>query len=249
MSSPHETNHHFATSTGTADPAALRGTVQVSPYRDDARYTDETLAMRIAADSNHGSVGGAKATDALAMSSPAAPATTEGAGVAPVRSAARLTLSPITPGLDIAARPAEVLKLAIEAFPQTDTWVVFYREILGVDGVVRKLFKTVDELRQWEASNEFNEVHTMLAALRSVDNGKGDTVEPQRMITVRLPVSLHEALKVESDESGLSINKLCITKLLHKMDARFVPQEPGKRRGRKPGPQGKREKKAADLAS
>ncbi len=60
------------------------------------------------------------------------------------------------------------------------------------------------------------------------------------MITVRLPVSMHEAMKLESAEVGLSINKLCITKLLQKLDPKFAPQEPGKRRGRKPGPQGKR---------
>ena len=104
----------------------------------------------------------------------------------------------------------------------------------------------VDELRAWESCREFDEVQTMLSALRSHDTGKGDTIEAQRMITVRLPMSMHEALKKESEEYELSINKLCITKLLHKMDSRFVPLEPGKRRGRKPGPQGKRTAKATE---
>ncbi len=170
------------------------------------------------------------------------------------RSATRLKLSPINLSLPADERSGEVLRLAIEAFPQTDSWVVFYREIFGLDGVIRKLYPSVDALRLWEQTDEFNEVHTMLAALRTHDNGKGDSVESQRMITIRIPASLHEALKVESDEAMLSINKLCITKLLHKMDARFVPEELGKRRGRKPGPQGKRPKKAevpaiADVAA
>jgi predicted HicB family RNase H-like nuclease len=236
MSSPQEITTHFTTAAGTADSSnAIRNAAHASNYRDDARYSDETLAMN-----SHSS------TSSTQVAAPAAEAASESAQS---RTATRLKLSPITPGLPVGERSAEALKLAIEAFPQTDTWVVFYREILGVDGVVRKLFPTVEEMRQWEASAEFCEVHTMLAALRSHDNGKGDTVEPQRMITVRLPVSLHEALKLESEESSLSINKLCITKLLHKMDARFVPQEPGKRRGRKPGPQGKRDKKSVEATT
>lgn len=236
MSSPQETTSPFTTAAGIANsPSVIRNAGHASTYRDDIRYTEESQAM---------------VSQSPAASAASAVSAMEGVSESsPGRTATRLALSPITPGLPVGERSAEVLKLAIEAFPQTDTWVVFYREILGVDGVVRKLFPTVDELRQWEASPEFCEVHTMLAALRSHDNGKGDTIEPQRMITVRLPVSLHEALKLESDESSLSINKLCITKLLHKMDARFVPQEPGKRRGRKPGPQGKRDKKANEATT
>lgn len=162
------------------------------------------------------------------------------------RNFVRLNLPAINTQLPVEQRAAEVRRLAIEAFPQCDNWVLFYREVFGVDGVIRKLFATVDELKVWESSPEFYETHEMLAALRSQDNGKGDTIEPQRMITVRLPVSMHEAMKLESAEVGLSINKLCITKMLQKLDSRFAPQEPGKRRGRKPGPQGKRTVKTVD---
>ncbi|MGV3486358.1 MAG: hypothetical protein ACO1RT_18205, partial [Planctomycetaceae bacterium] len=196
-------------------------------------YQEETAAMNA---SNMSVAAGVHDRERSSISAPSTPEQDGSARPA----AQRLALSPVDSSLPLEQRPAEVLRLAIETFPQTDNWVIFYREILGVEGVVRKLFRNVDELQQWEASKEFAEVHTMLAALRSHDTGKGDTIEAQRMITVRLPMSLHEALKLESKEQNLSINKLCITKLLHKMDSRFVPQELGKRRGRKPGPQGKR---------
>lgn len=238
MSSPQETTNHFPSSTFSHDRLSASRSGAPTDYRDDHRFAAGAAAASSQATGVTPTYGSGNASNLGAAPESAA-------AEAPAKSVARLNLSPINTDLPMDDRPAEVLRLAIETFPQTDTWVVFYREILGVEGVVRKLFTTIDELRQWEASKEFDEVHTMLAALRSHDNGKGDTAESQRMITVRLPVSLHEALKVESDESGLSINKLCITKLLHKMDARFVPQEPGKRRGRKPGPQGKREKKVA----
>jgi predicted HicB family RNase H-like nuclease len=37
--------------------------------------------------------------------------------------------------------------------------------------------------------------------------------EPQRVITVRLPKSLHESLKVEAHARNISLNELCKMKL------------------------------------
>lgn len=224
MSSPQQTTTDFHDS----DVTAKAGPKKSDPrgFHSATAYADELTAI------------GAAATQSSTQKTALTVATIERPPVV------RLTLSHVDTSLPLAARAAEVLRLQVEAFAQTDNWVVMYRELLGVDGVVRKLYKTADEIRVWESSREFDEVHAMLAVMRSQDNGKGDTIEIQRMITVRLPTSMHETLKKESDESGLSINKLCITKLLQKMDARFVPLEPGKRRGRKPGPQGKRVKKA-----
>lgn len=146
----------------------------------------------------------------------------------------------IKAGLPLRKRPQEARRIAVEVFPQSDSWVVFYREILGVDGVVRQLFQTVEEIRHWESSEEFLEVQEMLTALRSSDSGKGETVEPQRMITVRLPTSVHETLKIEAEEHQTSMNKLCLSKLMMNISSRFIPVESGRIRGRKPGPQGKR---------
>lgn len=154
-----------------------------------------------------------------------------------------LNLPAIKDGLTLQERPAEAMRLAQEAFTQTSSWVEFFRETLGVDGFVRKLFTTIEEMRYFEESREYGQVAEMLTALRSQDVGKGDTLEPQRMITVRLPKSLHEFLRVQAEENELSINKLCISKLLQTVDERMVPEERGGRRGRRPGPQGPRKKK------
>ena len=43
--------------------------------------------------------------------------------------------------------------------------------------------------------------------------------ESQRVITVRMPQSLHESLKAEADQYKISINQLCIAKLLKYIDA------------------------------
>ena len=68
------------------------------------------------------------------------------------------------------------------------------------------------------------------------------------MITVRLPKSLHEYLRVQAEENNLSINKLCISKLLQTVDEKMVPEERGGRRGRRPGPQGPRKPKVEQQA-
>ncbi|GAA5505159.1 hypothetical protein [Novipirellula caenicola] len=154
--------------------------------------------------------------------------------------APRLDIAPLNVNVPEEQKGKEVLRLAQEAFAKTGSWVVFYREMLGVDGVVRKLFPEAESMRQFEASEEFAELQEMVAAMRSQDPSKGDSAEPERMITIRLPMSLHDALKVESAEMNLSINKLCISKLLQPVAGRFIPLQQGRRRGRRPGPQGPR---------
>ena len=154
----------------------------------------------------------------------------------------RLSISPPNFSLPLAQRGREVLRLAQEAFSKTGSWVVFYREMLGADGVVRTLYPDSKEMREFEESNEFAELQEMVAAMRSQDSSKGDATEPERMITIRLPKSLHDSLRMEADEMTLSINKLCISKLLQRIEDRFIPIQQGRRRGRRPGPQGPRKK-------
>lgn len=161
----------------------------------------------------------------------------------------RLHLAPPEGDLPAEQRGREALRLAQEAFAKTGNWVVFYRELLGADGVVRKLFSDAESMRRFEASNEFAELQEMVAAMRSQDASKGDAAEPERMITIRLPKSLHDALRIEADEMNLSINKLCISKLLQRIESRFIPIQQGRRRGRRPGPQGPRKRTPASETS
>ena len=157
--------------------------------------------------------------------------------------AARLHLSSLNEQLPLEQRGREALRLAQEAFSKTGSWVVFYREMLGPSGVVRRLFPEPEQLRSFESSREFAELQEMVAAMRSQDPSKGDASEPERMITIRLPKSLHDSLKEESEEMKLSINKLCISKLLQRIESRYIPIQQGRRRGRRPGPQGPRKTK------
>lgn len=110
------------------------------------------------------------------------------------------------------SRCQKVLQVAKELHNTRPDWVTFFRETLGVDGAARSVFGTQEDYLQFEQSKEFEEIQNLVASLRSKKGpGKNETT---KVITVRLPESLHESLKAEASEHGTSMNKLCITKLL-----------------------------------
>jgi len=160
-----------------------------------------------------------------------------------------IELPEVQPAGDFGNRCMQALELAEEAFAKTGSWVVFFREVLGRHGVVSNLFPDKDERRAFIARDEYATLQEMLAAIRSQDQSKSDAAEPERMITIRIPRSLHEALQDEAEDCSLSINKLAISKLLQPANPRFVPEQQGRRRGRRPGPQGARAKHTRTAAS
>lgn len=117
-----------------------------------------------------------------------------------------------------AGKPAtgrRILEVAQEIFGQVPrpSWVTFFREVLGLEGIVRHSFTRPQELAAFEATPQYAELERMLARLRAHDDDGGPR-EPQRVITVRLPKTLHETLKAEAHEQYTSLNKLAISRLL-----------------------------------
>ena len=64
-----------------------------------------------------------------------------------------------------------------------------------------------------DALNELHEKMKKTAVLPSLDPSDSEASEPTRVITVRLPVSLHQGLKDQAHEARTSLNKLCVAKL------------------------------------
>jgi predicted HicB family RNase H-like nuclease len=122
-------------------------------------------------------------------------------------------------------KQTEVKQAADGLFCQQPDWITFYREILGLRGVVRHMFPTREALAAFEQTEAYQNILDMLAALRRQGPSALDDAEPTRVITVRLPKSLHEALRVEAHEHRTSMNKLCISKLLQLIDGQQVPAE------------------------
>lgn len=117
-----------------------------------------------------------------------------------------------------AEKRQEALSFAKQLFLQGPDWVTFFREISGLGGVARRLFPEKEQFLAFEQSAEYSEIQTMISALRNRKGSFADGHEPTRVITVRLPKSLHEALRAEAHDHKTSMNKLCISKLLQTLE-------------------------------
>ena len=138
------------------------------------------------------------------------------------------TTQQLTVGPQIQAtstKAQEVYRYAAELYRQQSDWVTFFRKVLGVEGVARRLFPTPSEMLSLEQSKEFDDIQLMLAKLRERSKTPPDASEPTRVITVRLPKSLHESLRTEAHEKRTSMNKLCISKLLQMVDGELIPHD------------------------
>ena len=130
-----------------------------------------------------------------------------------------------TDGDESVDRQREVYQVACERFQQNPDWATFFREFLGVEGVVRKTFEHPQDLNAFEQGDAYSEIQHMVAKLRERSKTQTESSEPTRVITVRLPKSLHESLKEESHQRRTSMNQLCISKLLQVIDNDLVPSD------------------------
>lgn len=119
-------------------------------------------------------------------------------------------------------RDRRVFDKAYELFSTKPTWVEFFREVLGVGGIVRTLYPSPVEMAEFERTETYEAIQEMLAELRENPLPTKKS-EATRVITVRLPKSVHDLLRTEAYDYRTSMNKLCISKLLQIIDAQLVP--------------------------
>ncbi|HVC96806.1 MAG TPA: hypothetical protein VND64_24220 [Pirellulales bacterium] len=119
----------------------------------------------------------------------------------------------------------EIYRKADEMYREGPDWVTFFRQILGVNGVMRTAYADPAQLAAFKQTAEYTAIQEMVAKLRERSNVLPQPQEPTRVITVRLPQSMHESLRVEAHECRTSVNKLCISKLLQMVDAELVPAD------------------------
>ncbi|MCU0719080.1 MAG: hypothetical protein MUC83_05205, partial [Pirellula sp.] len=106
----------------------------------------------------------------------------------------------------LAERGASVVSIAAELFGVAPTWTAFYREVLGSDGLMRTSVCDDDEYSEFECCDDHSKLLEMLTALRSRDLPENDPHEAQRMITVRIPKSLHDSICNEANRLAVSVN-------------------------------------------
>jgi predicted HicB family RNase H-like nuclease len=119
----------------------------------------------------------------------------------------------------------QILQSARQLYESEPDWVTFFREILGVDGIVRRQFTRLEDLTAFEKSPEYDQIQKWVTKLREQKNATDTESEPTRVITVRLPKSMHEYLRTEAHDLRTSMNKLCISKLLQVIEQDLIPAE------------------------
>lgn len=120
----------------------------------------------------------------------------------------------------------QVQRCATALYESNPDWATFYREVLGVKGIVRRLYRNREDLASFKKTEAYSDIQRMLRKLRDQKDAKvNPEEEPTTVITVRIPKSLHEALRDEAHEHRTSMNKLCISKLLRLIDATVDEEE------------------------
>jgi len=127
--------------------------------------------------------------------------------------------------ISFAQRCRKAYQQAIELSEIQPDWLLFFREVLGVGGIVRRLFPDAEAQLRFEQTVEYAAIREMLGRLRQKSHRNKGPLEPTRVITVRLPKSVHESLRAEATARGTSMNQLCLSKLLRVIDQEFGPDE------------------------
>ena len=100
-------------------------------------------------------------------------------------------------------------------------WLDFYAAVFGLDGLIRRVFPDKISRQRFEATRLYADLFVMLLELRGSDDR--ETPLPAgtegRVLTIRVPAAVHEALKVEAHEVRMSLNKLCQSKILQPFGA------------------------------
>ena len=98
----------------------------------------------------------------------------------------------------------QIIQFARRVYAERPDWVTFFRQILGLEGIARRLYPTDGQIALFDETPEFLAIQEMLAELRQNGPIPADQEEDTRVITVRLPSSMHELLKSQSHEKKTS---------------------------------------------
>ena len=106
-----------------------------------------------------------------------------------------------------------IFAVAEELFQQRPDWIIFFREIFGIQGALLTQLKTPKERREFEVTDEYARIQQMLTELKEAAVDQSQKKEPIKVLPIRVSKQLHLALKQESHDFWTSVNKLVIEKL------------------------------------
>ena len=121
----------------------------------------------------------------------------------------------------IAAKAREVLGFARERARHAADWVELHNALFGIGGKATELFATESERAAFTQTEECKQVFALLDRLPAPPvKGFGELLATANgAISVRLPRSVHAALLAEAKAEGVSLNQLCLSKLVAQLRA------------------------------
>jgi predicted HicB family RNase H-like nuclease len=117
----------------------------------------------------------------------------------------------------------EIMDAAEKLFETKPDWMTFYREVMGLQGLLRREFPTIESMAEFEQTATYRQIQRMVTELRKKPLPENLEAEETRVVTIRIPQSMHESLRIEAYEYHTTMNKLCISKLLKFVELENVP--------------------------
>jgi hypothetical protein len=121
----------------------------------------------------------------------------------------------------IAAKASQMLAFAEARAKKSASWVDLHNSLFGMAGKATELFPTETERTAFSKTLECKRIFAMLDGLPQPPvRNLGELLSSANgAISVRLPHSVHAALLVEAKAEGVSLNQLCLSKLIAQLRA------------------------------
>jgi HicB family len=121
----------------------------------------------------------------------------------------------------IAAKARQVLEFAESKAKEVPDWLELHFALFGVGGKASDLFPTEAERSAFLRTAEYKRINALMNTLPhpKTDEMKELVSSANGAISVRLPRSVHAALLAEAKAEGVSLNQLCVAKLIAQLRA------------------------------
>ena len=121
----------------------------------------------------------------------------------------------------VVAKARQLLEFARERAARATDWVELHNALFGLGGKAAELFPTESERTALSRTGEYRRLLALLDELPppAVKEFAGLLATANGAISVRLPRSVHAALLAEAEAEGVSLNQLCLSKLVAQLRA------------------------------
>jgi hypothetical protein len=121
----------------------------------------------------------------------------------------------------IAAKARQVLEFAQERAAKAADWIELSNALFGLGGKATELFPAESERTAFCLTDEYKQILSLMNTLPHPPvKGFVDMIASANgAISVRLPRSVHAALLAEAKAEGVSLNQLCVAKLIAQLRA------------------------------